>query len=85
MSRVHRKTGCTMSVPTFGRARLCKLACVSVSLLTACAGATPAEVRQMGERGDTAALLTTWQEDEREAVRIEVVRGLVSHPSAPGG
>lgn len=41
--------------------------------------ATTADVRRMSDRGDTEALMKTWEETDRDSVRIAVIEGLAAH------
>ncbi len=63
-----------------------KLGIIGLTLCSACATqATTADVRRMAERGDLEGLQKTWDESDREDVRIAVIDAFSRHPDwGPG-
>jgi hypothetical protein len=59
---------------------------MSVCALAGCAsGPTPVQVRQMGQRGDTAALFEAWETADKEPVRVAVLEAFAQNPSDAAG
>ncbi|MCB9651402.1 MAG: HEAT repeat domain-containing protein [Deltaproteobacteria bacterium] len=58
---------------------------LALTLAGCASGPTPVQVRQMGQRGDTAGLFEAWESASKDKVRVAVLEAFAQNPSDAAG